>query len=76
MLVPSMNGSAECVIALVLLVQEASRHSSADLNKIKLYDFTVMESGENREGGHRLGASKFHHQNLRICVHLAVHQQA
>ena len=33
----------------VLLVQEASRHSSADLNRIKLYDFTVMESGENRE---------------------------
>ena len=30
-------------------MQEASRQSSADLNKIKLYDFTVMESGENRE---------------------------
>ena len=37
------------VLPLVLLVQEASRQSSADLNKIKLYDFTVMESGENRE---------------------------
>ena len=40
---------------LVLLVQEASRQSSADLNKIKLYDFTVMESEENREWQRRDG---------------------
>ena len=39
-------------LSLVLLVQEASRQSSADLNKIKLYDFTVMESEENRENLH------------------------
>ena len=37
------------MIALVLLVQEASRQSRADLSKNKLYDFTVMESEENRE---------------------------